>query len=104
MGKHNCCQCQLRTPHDQPLTVAGRANRAETLTAEVQDPRSVPHDRGAKSARRSSLSFHFNIIIPFAHTSLLWSLSFRFPHQNPECPRLPPPYVSHTSSISFSLI
>lgn len=75
-----CSKFPIRAPHDQPLPVAGRANRAETLTAEVQDPRSVPHDRGAKSARRSSLSFHFNIIIPFAHTSLVWSLPFMFPH------------------------
>jgi len=48
------------------------------------------------------LKIHLNIILPSTAGSLKWSLSLKFPHQNPvyACP----PYTLHAPPISFCLI
>ena len=45
------------------------------------------------------LKIHFNIILPSTPGSPKWSLSFRFPHQNPVY--APSPYALHGPSILF---
>ena len=49
------------------------------------------------------LEIHPNIIHPSTPTSPHWSLSLRFPHQDPIHP-LPHPYAPHAQPISFFLI
>ena len=48
------------------------------------------------------LKIYINIILPSTPASPKWSLSFRFPHQNPVHALLPP-YVLHAPPISFFL-
>jgi hypothetical protein len=48
------------------------------------------------------LKTHLNIILPSAPASPQWSLSLRFPHQNPV--RASPLYALHAPPISFFLI
>jgi len=45
------------------------------------------------------LKIHFNIILPSMSGSPKWSLSLRFPHQNPVYAA--PSYVLHAPPISF---
>ena len=47
------------------------------------------------------LKNHLNIILPSTPGSLMWSLSFRFPHQNPVYASPLPPYALHAPPISF---
>ena len=49
------------------------------------------------------LKIHFNIILLSVSWSFKWSLSFRFPHQNPVHPSPPPDtcYVHHLSHYSW---
>ena len=50
------------------------------------------------------LKIHLNIFLPSTPGSPKWSLSLRFPHQNPVYASLLPPYVLHAPPISFFLI
>ena len=50
------------------------------------------------------LKVSFNIILPSMPRLFKWSLSLRFPDQNPLSIPLFPPYVSHSAPISFFLI
>ena len=47
------------------------------------------------------LKIHLNIILPSMPGSPKWSLSLRFPHQNPVYPSPLIPYASHAPPISF---
>ena len=48
------------------------------------------------------LKIHFNIIFPSTPMSSKWSISFRFPHQNPLCTTpLPTQYMLNSLPISF---
>jgi hypothetical protein len=47
------------------------------------------------------LMIHLNSILPPMPGSFKWSLSVRFPHQNPVHTSLRPPYVLHAQAISF---
>jgi len=47
------------------------------------------------------LKIHLNIILPSASGSPQWSLSIRFPHQNPIHPSPLPPYALYAPPISF---
>jgi len=62
-----------------------------------------PYPEPARSVHAPTshfLKIHFNIIIPSTPGSSKWSLSLRFPHQNPVSLSLSP-YVLHALSISF---
>ena len=50
------------------------------------------------------LEIHPNIIHPSTPSSPQWSLSLRFPHQDPIHPPSPHPYAPHAQPISFFLI
>ena len=50
------------------------------------------------------LKIHLNIILPSAPRSHKFSLSLRFPHQNPVYPSPLPHYILHSPPISFFLI
>ena len=50
------------------------------------------------------LEIHPNIIHPSTPRSPQWSLSLRFPHQDPIRPPLLTPYAPHAQPISFSSI
>ena len=52
-----------------------------------------------RTATTHFLKIHLNIILPSAPGSPKWSLSLRFPHQNPVY--FSPPYVLHLPPISF---
>ena len=47
------------------------------------------------------LEIHPNIIHPSTPRSPQWSLSFRFPHQDPLHPTFPHPHAPHAQPISF---
>ena len=54
----------------------------------------------------NTLTYHFlkihpNIILLSTHGSPKWSLTLRFPHENPYICFSPPPYALHTPPISF---
>jgi hypothetical protein len=45
----------------------------------------LSHIRPVHALKFYFLKFHFNIILPPAHKSTEWSVTFKFPHQNPAC-------------------
>ena len=47
------------------------------------------------------LKIYLNIILPSTPGSTKWSLSFRFPHQNPVYASISPPCALHAPPISF---
>jgi hypothetical protein len=67
-----------------------------------QVPATCPYPEPAQSSPYPHiLNIHLNIILPSMPGSPQWSLSFRFPHQNPAHTSLLPPYVLHAPPISL---
>jgi len=61
---------------------------------------SLSSARSIKPILPSHLKIHLNIILPTMPGSHRWSLTLRFPHQNPVYTS-PPPYLLHAPPISF---
>jgi hypothetical protein len=95
-----------------PSSEANRLSASQEITLILWNPK--VHDRihncpppvpimsqldSVRIPTSHSLKIHLNIILPSTHGSPKWSLSHRFPDQNPVYAS--PPYVLHAPTISF---
>jgi len=70
-----------------------------------QEPSTCPYpqrDQSSPGPHPVFLKINFNIIHPYTPRFSVWSVSLRFPHENPVC--FSPTYVLHALPVLFFVI